>query len=339
MRDYETPKGLNGYLEEGRLFFIINPMAANGKAGKWWQKTSADLKAKGLSFKEAFTKGANQAQGQVKAAILEGSRLIIAVGGDGLVNEVLNGVLDEKGNLLAPDLIFGFWPVGTGCDFARSIFKSRKDEDLYGLLINGIVKRVDIGLVNCTLGKKRVKRFFLNSSDAGLGAYTCHFVNSATKFAGGRLSFMWAALKGVVSYKYQDIEVEYENNLRQGKFLMIFCNNSRYAGGGMKITPRAILDDCFFDLLIVRKMPKLKILFYFFSIYKGRHINLKEATYIKAKNVKIKGAPLYVETDGETPGKTPAEFSLLPKALPLLLPKNYNRDLFCESFIDNLDKL
>lgn len=302
------------------IFFIVNPRAAEGKTGRRWQGMKARLQTQGLHFKAALTQGPNAAPRQVQAAIEGGSRIIIAIGGDGLVNEALNGMVDEEGRLRHPDLVLGFWPAGTGCDFARSVYGKGYQGDLYTLLTEGVVKKIDIGRLDYTLNQGKGSRFFINSSDGGLGADTCYFVNGSTKALGGLPAYLWGALKAILRFRYQPLCLEYDGRQEKGRYLMIFCNNGRYGGGGMDITPLARLDDGLLDLLIVREMSKIKILASLRRIYTGSHLKLKEISYVQAKEISLRGASLFVETDGEIPGKTPARFSILPQALPLLLP-------------------
>jgi len=308
----------------GRTFFIINPKAAQGRSGERWQKLCDSLKSQGLDFDVEMTTAPESAIHQVRDALDKGYRRIVAVGGDGLANEALNGFIDpETDRPYYADAEFVVCPSGTGRDFARNIYENADSfADLADNLNNGRVRLIDIGRVDFFDAKgNEMHRYYLNSADAGLGANTCYEVEKGfAKRLWGKISFAFAAITAIFEFQYQPVHLEIDGEVRDGEFLTVFASNGRFGGGSMLITPRASLNDGLLDILIVDKMKKLRIFRFFLSVYKGKHIELPEVEYIQAKEIKISGSKLWFETDGELPGLTPAVFRVIPGVLRLRVP-------------------
>ena len=311
-----------------RTFFLVNPQAAQGRSAHWWARMMEKLRELNMDFIIEQTSGPYSAPDQVRAALAAGFRRIVAVGGDGMANEALQGFLDADGRPLYADAELAFWPSGTGRDFSRTIYSDTSDEAFVELLLHGQVMQVDVGrlLYDDALGQRK-SRYFLNSFDAGLGADTCYEVEKGfAKRLWGKLAFVFGALHTLWHFRYQPLRLEFDDEVLEESFLMIFANNGRFAGGGMLLTPTASLCDGCLDMLAVRKISKPKVLRFFSSVYSGKHIQLPECVYRKLKTLKISKTKLLVETDGELPGQTPVEVSVLPAALPLLLPQKPGLD-------------
>ena len=311
-----------------RTFFLVNPQAAQGRSAHWWARMMEKLRALDMDFIVEQTSGPYSAPDQVRAALAAGFRRIVAVGGDGMANEALQGFLDAEGRPLYADAEMAFWPSGTGRDFSRTIYTDTSDGAFVDLLLHGQTMRVDIGrLLYTDAAGQQKSRYFLNSCDAGLGADTCYAVEKGfAKRLWGKLAFVFGALTAIWRFRYQPLCLEFDGEVLEEPFLMIFANNGRCAGGGMLVTPMASICDGRLDMLAVRKMSKVKILRFFSSVYSGKHIQLPECVYRKVKTLKISKTTLLVETDGELPGQTPVEVSVLPAALPLLLPQKPGLD-------------
>lgn len=315
-------------IADKRIFFLINPKAGGGKAVAWWDNQRQRLNDSGIDFFYEFTTGPSSAASQIRQAIYDkGAEALMIVGGDGSLYDAINGII-EAGQIIRPGLIFGVCPVGSGCDFARFIY-SPHGLTLTELIRRGRVKKVDVGCCEYTGQNGAVERhYFINSFDMGAGADTCAEVNAGNGrikriTRSGKLSFLLTALKVLLAFNYSHTIIEADSRVFSGEYIIAGAANGRYIGGGMMMFPEALLDDGLLDLLLVERRSRLNILRAFPLIYSGNHLSQPGITYVKAACINIKtDRPIHIELDGEVPGYTDVSLSVLPRALPLLLPDN-----------------
>lgn len=305
-----------------KIFFIVNPRSANGSTGKWWPGVVPYLDKSDLKYDWAFTSGPYTAPILARNALKRGYRTIVAVGGDGTVYEVLNGIM-ENDSLKYSDTLLGIWARGTGCDLARSLKLPRDQEALILLLKRGTRAAIDAGRCVFTKDGDKVSRYFLNVAEAGLGGETAARVNSTTKIWGGFFSFLWGALVSIAFYqnKYMKITLD-DREIHEGMYALVACGNGRYFGGGMEICPKADLNDGYFDVTALKDIGKFDLILNLPRVYRGKHLNHPKIWHRKAKKVTIESdQKTLVNLDGEQPGIVEAEFMLLPKAVTVLLPE------------------
>lgn len=315
----------NGVADK-RIFFLINPKAGGGAAGAWWKRQLPLLDEAKLDYFYEFTNAPGTAGEQIRRAVIEkGAEALLAVGGDGSLFEAINGMMTQEG-LFEPELIFGVYPLGSGCDFARSIY-GKKAPSLTELIAWGRVERIDVGccLHMDSAGEQR-RHYFINSFDIGAGADTCVRVNAKEGrikrlTRSGKLSFLLSALKVLLSFDYTKTAVEADGRKYEGEYIIVGAGNGKYIGGGMLMFPYAALNDGMLDILLVERRSRLQILRTFPLIYSGRHLSKPGIYYGKAASVCIKTQrPIHIELDGEVPGCTEVFLSVLPQALPILVP-------------------
>ena len=312
-----------------RLYFIINPSAGGGNSRVWWEQMIPQLDKTGYNYFWEYTKIGLISQ-QVREAVLhQGAEAVIVVGGDGSLFDVLNGIV-ENDVLIKPDLIIVASPMGSACDFGKMIYKGKQDGP-WELLTKGEIRRIDIG--RCLFRGDGTAapntRYFINSFDAGVGADTCVEVNAVEGrmkrfWRNGKIAFMLSSLKVLMTYKYTKARIELPEETFEGEYIIIGFGNGIYAGGGMKLFPKAKLDDGLLDLLLVPKKNRLQILQLFKRVYDGSIINIAGVIYRQVPKIAIHTKiPIYVEMDGEVPGKTDVEIDVLPRFLPVLaFPEN-----------------
>ncbi|MBQ6536732.1 MAG: YegS/Rv2252/BmrU family lipid kinase [Firmicutes bacterium] len=315
-------------IADKRIFLLINPKAGGGKTEAWWDDQRRLLEESGIDFFYEFTSGPASAASQIRRAISEnGAEALMIVGGDGSLYDAINGII-EDGQLIKPGLVFGVCPVGSGCDFARYIYGGPM-HTLTDIIRRGRVEKVDVGCCeHAGTSGTLEQHYFINSFDIGAGADTCAEVNAGNGRIkrlthSGKLSFLLTALKVLLTFAYTHTVIEADGQVYQGEFIIAGAANGRYIGGGMMMFPEALLDDGLLDLLMVERRSKLKILRAFPLIYSGRHLDQSGIKYVKAAAISIKtDRPIFIELDGEVPGYTDVSLSVLPGALPLLLPDN-----------------
>ena len=245
-----------------------------------------------------------------------GATLLVVVGGDGSINEVVNGVADLDGFELA------VLPNGTGWDFVRTFGISRKLDEAVRTALTGSVREIDLGLVTYrTWAGSESQAYFANVGSAGISGAIAKRANETSKALGGKVSYYWATLAVFVGWETGELRVSVDEEIRGGRMIDVLVTNGRYLGGGMMMCPEAEPDDGLFDVLLIGDVTKRDLLFVLPKTYRGRHLPHPRLEVLRGRVVHIDAdEPLPIEIDGEQPGTTPARFEIVPKALRLRTP-------------------
>ncbi|MBK8812967.1 MAG: diacylglycerol kinase family lipid kinase [Acidobacteria bacterium] len=305
---------------------IVNPKSASGSTKDRWAEMAADFRVHFGPFQVAFTKSAGDASAIAKRGAEQGRKLIIACGGDGTINEVANGILES-----GIDVEMGILPSGTGGDFRRSLGISNTERDAARELRNGETKLIDVGRVTFqNFDDEAVSRYFLNVSSFGLSAAIIervkrtNFFNWIPKsFFRGKTSFAVSTLQEVLDLQFKTVRVRLDDGDEKPLNTVNFCVcNARYFGGGMMIAPDSSLTDGLFDVVNIGDIKTAKILLNAYKLYGGTHLTLPEVKASHARKVEVSAAEeVHIEIDGELPGKLPAVFEIVPKALRIRVPR------------------
>jgi len=300
-----------------RTKVIVNPVAGARSTRRKWPIISRLLERIGLTFDFNYTEGVGHAMELARIAASDGYRYLVAVGGDGTVNEVANGILHSTN---ASTTTLGVVSTGTGSDFARSAGLARDYTTACANLTSSKRLTIDVGLVEYQRDGKRQERFFVNSAGVGFDAAVVKETERLPKFFGGTIPYVAGMLRTLVSYKNKDIVLKVGDEVERHRVLNVAVANGNYCGGGMRIAPEAKLDDRLLDVVIIGDMGKLELLKEFPTVYKGTHINHPKVSMRKATNVSIESAePMLVYADGEMLGECPASFRVVPAALSLVV--------------------
>lgn len=309
-----------------RIYCIINPDAGGGNSRTWWETTMPELDRRGYRYSWEYMHPGHIKQ-QVRTAVIEqGAEVIVVVGGDGSIFEVINAMV-EQDKLIKEGLILVVSPTGSACDFARHIYP-QQPKSLPTLLEHGQIHHIDLGCCRFQQQEAAVTKYYINSFDTGVGADTCFAINDRAGkikkiLKNGQLAFMLTALKVLMTYKYCHARIQLPEQTIEGEFIITGLGNGSYIGGGMKLFPHAALDDGLLDLLLIPHKSRLNILRLFPKVYSGDVINIAGAVYLQTPTAQISTQqPINIELDGEVPGTTDAEIHVIPKLLPLLLPVN-----------------
>jgi diacylglycerol kinase (ATP) len=304
-------------MEKLRTKVIVNPVAGARSTRRKWPVISRLLERIGLSFDFNYTEGVGHAMELARVAASDGYRCLVAVGGDGTVNEVANGILHSQ-NALATAL--GVVSTGTGSDFARSAGLARDYTVACAKLTSTKRLTIDVGLVAYKRDGQRQERFFVNSAGVGFDAAVTKETERLPKFFGGTIPYVAAMLRTLVGYKNKPITLKIGDEEERYRVLAVSVANGNYMGGGMRIAPEAALDDRLLDVVVLGDFGKLEILKEFPKVYKGTHVNLPKVSVKKASKVIIESAePMLLYADGEVLGECPVEFGVLPKALSIVV--------------------
>jgi YegS/Rv2252/BmrU family lipid kinase len=241
----------------------------------------------------------------------------VAVGGDGTVNEVANGLVGAERAELA--LI----TRGTGGDFARTFAIPSKLEDAVRIALAGKTRTIDLGRAryDTWTGPPR-ESYFANIASAGMSGAVAKRTNEATRAPlGGKVAYLWSTVAVFGGWRNTQIHVTVDAETRSGPMFDVIVANCRYLAGGMKITPEAEPDDGLFDVLLIGDISKLDLALTMPKIYRGTHLPHPKAELLRGASVVVEAAqPLPVELDGEQPGTTPVRFDVVPRALRLRVP-------------------
>lgn len=322
--------------------FIVNPASADGTTGTEWPLHKLEIEKyfkSGLlenesSVMEVFlTEAPFHAVELTKKALESGFDTIVAVGGDGTMNEVANGFFNDDLTLINPDARLAVLSMGTGCDFIKTLGLKKGIESFIEALKRNEEKIIDVGWLTASHSKicGRKKRVFLNIADSGMGAETTDRVNKKSKHLKGFLSFLIGALGTMLVYRDRLAEVQIDGVVvANEKINSVIVANGKYFGGGMKVSPNSILDDGLLDIVIIKRMIKPILFKSFFAIYSGKHINNPKCSFYKGKNVKVVVGyelffkkvqfknDMYTELDGEQVGYSDAEFGIIPNCLKII---------------------
>lgn len=306
--------------------FVVNPRAGGGKSAQQLKDLITEIQGIYGNAKIVYTEGRLHAIELSRAAVEAGAELIVAVGGDGTISEVASGFFDAKGKALkslkqAPAL--GILPAGSGSDYAKTLGIPRSSAIALQILETKHTKPVDVGLIDfIDLEGKPAKRIFINIADVGIGGEVVDILDRQGKRLGAFLSYQLATLRGLIAYKNKQLRITLDKAQKfDGTYNGVIVANGQYFGSGMKIAPNAICDDGFFDVVMLGEMSKVEMVAKMPKLRTGTHIFEKNITVHRAKHVRIESeSKALLDLDGEMPGECPAEFTILPSALKVVVP-------------------
>jgi YegS/Rv2252/BmrU family lipid kinase len=301
------------------LLLIVNPRSANGSTGHRWPAIEGRLRSLLPPFDVAFSERPLHATAIAREAAGRYG-CIALVGGDGTVNEVANGLIADDRPLRA-DLTLGIIPRGTGADFVRTLGIPRDLEGAAERLARGKVREIDVGKVHYRSpdGSEAV-RYFLNEGEIGMGAAASDRVNRSSKRLGGRLSFLRATLITALSYRPHLVNLSLDGAPAQQMLLTnVWLANGQYSGGGIRMAPRARLDDGLLDVVCIGKLSRLQTVIFLPKLRSGAFIDLPQVTYLTARRIEAESeVPVLIEVEGEAIGSLPATFELIGERLKVI---------------------
>jgi diacylglycerol kinase (ATP) len=295
--------------------FLVNPASANGKTGKRWPETAREAHAAGLRGEAIFSERPGQLAELAREAADGGASLLVVVGGDGTVHEVVNGVAGREGVELA--LI----PRGTGWDFARTHKIPKRLAEALRIARDGTARPYDLGRATYHADGRAESAWFANIASVGMSGAVAAKANSTTKALGAKTSYLLAL--GVVFARWKNVHLRVRVDEEERDALMedTIVAVGRYLAGGMMITPDAEPDDGLFDVLLIGDVTKTELLRVMPKIYRGTHLPHPKGEVLRGRTVSIEAdEPLPVQLDGEQPGTTPVRFEIVPAAIRLRVP-------------------
>jgi diacylglycerol kinase (ATP) len=299
----------------GVLTLVCNVNAGGGGVGKCLPEVERLLAERGLEYEVLRTEAPGHATLLAKEAVERGRQLIVGVGGDGTVHEVVNGLIEDD-KAINPEVRLGVVAAGTGCDFIKTFGIPSSPSHAVVHLDGHESFPIDIGKITFAEDGKEVVRYFANVAEAGLGARVVERAARLPRFLGPTVYFFafWLSL---ARHKPAEVRVDLMTRTYEGPMNNMVIANGQFFGGGMKIAPKAAPTDGVLDFQIehVGKRDAIAVLP---KVYKGQHVPHPKILEAKRVEASIESnPPLLIEADGEVLGFTPARFELLRDALHL----------------------
>ena len=296
---------------------IVNPAAGAGRTAKRWPQIKEFLKKIGVKFEHDLTKAPGHAIELAKTAVGKGYKLIVSVGGDGTINEIVNGIYDT-GNL--KDVTLGIIGTGTGGDYIRTLGIPRHYQQSCERLLHPNKMIVDLGMVEHNVDGQKKRRLFTNFAGLGFDAEVVRATTRKYKSLGSVPSYLMGLLSTLVCYHNREITLKIDGKEEERKVCTIVISNGKYGGGSMYIAPQADIKDGLFDVVIIGDVSKPDLLASLPRIYRGTHLTHPKVTVKRAREVEIQSkVNIALQADGELLGEAPARFSILPSALTILV--------------------
>jgi YegS/Rv2252/BmrU family lipid kinase len=298
--------------------FLVNPASANGSTGRRWPELARRAAAAGLEGATLFSERQGHLAELAREAALDGAELLVVVGGDGSVNEVVNGL---AGLGRQPEV--AVVPRGTGWDFSRTFGIPRKIDDAVQIALQGDVRTIDLGRASYRAWDgSDATAWFANVASAGMSGAIAKRANETTKALGGKASYLWATFAVFSGWEATEIEVAVDGERRAGPMFDVVIANGRFFGGGLEICPEAEPDDGLFDVLTIGDVTKRDLVQTMPKMYRGTHLPHPKAELLRGSSVTVTSeTPLPIELDGEQPGTTPVTFEVTAGALRLRVPR------------------
>jgi diacylglycerol kinase (ATP) len=290
--------------------FLVNPASANGKTGKRWPKLRARAAELGLDGDVLLS----ERPGHLIELAREAARthdLLVVVGGDGTLNEVVNGVAGSNVEL-------AILPAGTGQDFGRTYGIPTRFDDAVRVALTGEPKTIDLGRATFVGGE----RYFANVGSVGMSGAVAQRANSMSKALGGRATFYYVLAREFLRWENTEVTVTFDGGERHGPMHDVIVANGAWHGGGMKLAPGARSDDGLFDVVLIGDISKLDFVTTSPKLYKGGHVHHPRVDVVRSAWLEVDAAePLPVELEGEPVGTTSVRFEIVPRALRVRVPR------------------
>lgn len=287
---------------DGRSLAIVNTAARGGQPRQMLEELVRIFRATGARVDVALTLGAGDGQRLARIAADEGYEKVIAVGGDGTVHEVVNGMLGTP-------LVLGVVPIGSGNDFARAL--GLRDWRLAArIAVLGAPRRVDAALAN--------GRAFVNCAGVGVDAAGVRTVERHKRVV-GPLAYATTAVATLATFRPVPVRIEMNGEVIEGKHLLVVVSNSERFAGGMRINPGARVDDGLLDVCVVGDTGRAEAMVLLPRVYRGAHLGHPKVRVVRVREVVIEQPRrMPVEMDGELSAAERLEITCVPGGLTVM---------------------
>ncbi len=298
---------------------VVNPKAGMGKVKRKWAKIQQCFFEHNIEFEYYFTSHKGHGIQLTRDLARKGRKNFVAVGGDGMLNEVINGIFELGDSVAKDEFVVACLPLGSGCDWARTHQVPTSIEEAVLLLKDPVLYEHDIG--KATYGVNNV-RYFINVAGVAFDAFVVEVTESLpSKGLFGKFSYLVGLIISLKKYRSPAFSFVVEGRESLGNFFCLNIGICRYSGGGMALVPDAVPDDGLFDITIIEKMSPLQVIINLRYLFNGRIYNHEKVAFTRVRQIEIlpvkENIPL--EVDGEYLGAIPAKFSVLEEQLKVVV--------------------
>lgn len=311
-------------LPKSPILLIVNPSAGHQYLKRKWDSEVHPFLIKELChFDYEFTTRKGHATELTKNALKKGYKMIVSMGGDGTLNEVINGFFEDK-KPINRQAILGILPFGSGGDFIRTLCFERTYKKAIHRIRDGSTKWIDVGLVEFE-NKKYNMRYFINTVQIGMGAIIMKKVNAKNRNLPSLARYLIGTFQGF--FDYHNTKIQLVMDAKKPKTINLtnlIVANGRYFGRGMQPAPQAELDDGLLDIIILKNLTLPRMIFSFPQMYlKTKHLASHNMETHTIKNLTLtlvdSHQTIHTETDGENHGEGNLKISILPQSIRLLV--------------------
>ena len=294
---------------------IVNPTAAAGAVAREWPDLRSYLSSQGLEFTEVYTEAPGHAVALAAEARAQGCGLVVAVGGDGTLNEVVNGLCGDSHSGAVPDL--GVISRGTGCDLVRTLGLREPRQAVAALTERNTTRALDVGAIHTE--NDSGTRLFINAAGMGFDGEVVEGLLHARvtgRSIGGTIPYLQQVVRTVMHYDNKRLRAQIDEEVVEGLFTAIFACNGRYLGGGMQVAPEADPTDGLLEVVVIRALSRPGLLARLPVIYTGKLTIFPQVSIHRARELKLStGDRMLIQADGELIGQAPATIRVLPGAV------------------------
>jgi diacylglycerol kinase (ATP) len=299
----------------GPLVLIANPRSGNGQVGRELPEVERQLRTLKLDYRIVETDRRGHAIDLAREALDRGERFLVAVGGDGTVHEVVNGMIEE-GRPMADGAVLGVVAAGSGSDFVRTFGLPGDAVRAVRHLAGDNVYELDVIKAEYEGEGRRLTRYVPNIAEVGLGASVVVRAERLPRRL-GRSRYFFGFWLSLGKYRPAEVTVRADRKEFSGQAKNVVIANCQFFGGGMKISPRSYPGDGILEVQITTG-PKSEAFTLLPKVYRGEHVPHPHIKEMRGRVIEVNcGRPLPVEGDGEVLGTTPATFTVLPQVLRL----------------------
>lgn len=299
--------------------FIINPSAGRGITPDTFDQLKSYFFNKLGNFDYVLTKNKQDIEDQTRIALRNGTKQIVAVGGDGTIQAVVNGFF-YNGKMINPSAILAVSKMGTGSDYYKTVSNEKNVNDWKSLVTDFKIKKVDLGYIKFR-NSKRKGQYFANMASSGLSALVARKKDKLPKWTPSILKYVLPTIHSFFSFKPELVEFITDSHSFRSKLSSLFVCKGIYAGGGMKFGGNVTIDDGMFDITIMETFSPIKLMFQIHKLYSGKLESISGVRKIKTNKLRIKSpTSIGFELDGEFDQINDFEFSMKEKAINICFP-------------------
>ena len=286
-----------------RTKVIVNPDSNPRILKRNLRKALRILRYNGFDLSISFTRGPGEVYTLAQQAVTQDYQSVIAVGGDGTTNEIINGIVGK-------DIILGLLPIGGSNVLARELGIPMNIIEAARIIVKRVTRKIDLGCID--------GRYFSMMASCGYDAYAISRTSLKVKKVIRRYAYLWAGIKDFVGYKPTEIDLILDNGKVVERGTFVVASNTHFYGGTYQITPFAEIDDGFLDLCIYKGRSQLGLVRFALHMFWKQHLNLKNVRYYRVRRVEMYSKKkTLVQVDGDSAGELPKTTWIVPKAIEI----------------------